>query len=388
MLSLFLRRGLFVPGFFVQSVKSRNEASVAFTIDTDRESSLSGRMTRFALAAARLPLDWTTAAFRASVVTLESDAHLAVIVVSHLTIDGWSAGIIRREIIDAYNGVLEGRRLGALRPVAGHAIDFARFEQDGLRLRRLDHAAAYWNRQWSTIGPALLDRAQLPCATRATGVEPVINTRSLRLDDSDAARVNAACARLQVTPYIFVRAVFALLLHGYTGRARIAIWSNFANRATAGADSWVANCATHHLVATTVEGETVAGYCRHHQADLREAQRHERLALPALPLFSGRRYHPGNVRVVFDTWPDPMERSAPGASEFPVPEGRAWIDLDLRLRASRQSLALQATFNQARHSPEGAEALLRDLHSLILEAEESLDQPMASLVKRAAHRAA
>jgi hypothetical protein len=388
MLSLFLRNGVFVPGFFVQRVKASDEPAVSFTVDRDRQLSLSGRMTGFAVAAARVPLDWTRTAFRASVVSLESDAHLVVLVVSHLTLDGWSAGIIRREIIETYNGRLEGRLPITLPPATGHAVDFARFEQEGFRQRRLDQAAAYWNRCWSTMGAALLDRAQLPCATSAAGVEPRIATRTLQLEGVDSARVNAACARLHVTAYVFVRAVFALLLHGYTGRAGIAIWSNFANRAAAGALSWVANCATHHLIPTSVGDGTVADYCRYHQAELRKAQRHEGLTLPALPLFAGRRYHPGNVRVVFDTWPEPMERSAAGASELPVPEGRPWIDLDIRLRISRQSLALQATFNVARHSPEGVEILLRDLHSLILEAAECLDQPMTRLTKRVARRAA
>jgi hypothetical protein len=388
MRSLFLRRGLFVPGFFVQHVEPLDEAVVAFTVDTDRQLSLSQRMTRFAVSAARLPLDWTKAAFRASVVTLENDAHLLVLVVSHLTLDGWSAGIIRRELIETYNGLREGRPPRALPHAAGHAVDFVRYEREEFRKRRLEHAATYWNRQWSTLNGALLDRTQLPCSTCALGVEPVVDTRTVRLDGADAVRINAACARLQVTPYVFVRAVFSLLLHGYTGRTRVAIWSNFANRAATGALSWVANCATHHLIPTSVRDETVADYCRHHQAELREAQRYEQLALPALPLFTSRRYHPGNVRVVFDTWPEPLERRASGASEFPVPEGRAWVDLDIRLQASRQSLALQATFNTARHSPEGVEALLCDLHSLLLEAEGSLDQPATSLKTRAARRAA
>ena len=94
-------------------------------------------------------------------------------------------------------------------------------------------------------------------------------------------------SRLRITPYVFFRTAVAILLHAYTGRARLSFWANFANRRFPGSERLIGWCATTHILLTDVTSNpSFAELCYQVDHGIREAQRNEELPIQGLWLNS------------------------------------------------------------------------------------------------------
>ena len=105
---------------------------------------------------ARTPCDLSTGpVFRGRLLKLEDDEHILLFTLHHIATDGWSAGILIREIGALYAAYLEGRA-NPLAPLPIQYADYAFWQRQWLQGDVLSAELGYWKQQLSGA-PALLE---------------------------------------------------------------------------------------------------------------------------------------------------------------------------------------------------------------------------------------
>ena len=148
--------------------------------------------------------------------------HLLLVNMHHIIADGWSLGVLLRELAAFYGGGAE-----ELREIAVQYADFAVWQREQLRGAEMDRQATYWKRQLDGA-PALLE---LP----TDRPRPLLQTwrgaqLPLRLDADLTSRLAALGRRQGVTPFMLFLAAWSILLHRHSGQGDLSVGSPIAGR--------------------------------------------------------------------------------------------------------------------------------------------------------------
>src|SRR5215217_5578771 len=113
-------------------------------------------VTRRLRAEAQAPFDLTQAPLlRVSLVRLAPEEHVLLLTLHHIVSDGWSMGILLREIGAMYQATVAGRAV-ALPALPIQYADFARWQRGWLQGAVLDEQVGYWRGQLAGA-PGVLD---------------------------------------------------------------------------------------------------------------------------------------------------------------------------------------------------------------------------------------
>lgn len=187
-----------------------------------------------AVELARLAEDEAATAFdlargplmRARLVRLADAEHALLVTLHHIAADGWSIGVLLRELAALYPAFAAGRP-SPLAPLAIAYGDFARWQREELSGEALESLLGYWRRQLAGA-PAALDlpldrpRPAMPAfrAAMASFEVPAQLGRELRaLSDASGA-----------TPFMAMLAVYAALLSRVTGADDLVVATPTAGR--------------------------------------------------------------------------------------------------------------------------------------------------------------
>ncbi|NVJ19490.1 non-ribosomal peptide synthetase, partial [Myxococcus sp. AM010] len=191
--------------------------------EAERDTDFRGRAIRESLrpfSLARGPL------VRAVLARLSPETHAVVLVLHHIVSDGWSLGVLVREMGALYSAFHEGRppELPAL-PV--QYADYAVWQRQWLSGAPLDAQLAWWRQQLSDAPPFLdlpTDKPRPATLSHRGALMPVHLSRSL----SDA--VTALAHAEGATPFMVLLAAFQLLLSRYSGQEDVLVGSPIAGR--------------------------------------------------------------------------------------------------------------------------------------------------------------
>jgi hypothetical protein len=180
-----------------------------------------------AVAEAQRPFDLAhDSVLRASLLRLDQMDHVLLVTVHHIACDGWSMGVLVREVAALYESFAAGR---------GHALpelpiqfaDFAVWERHWLQGEALSRQLAYWKQRLGGNLPTL----ELPTDRPRTEVQTHHGaTHSFVLPTELAEALKALCRREGVTLYMLLLAAYQTLLYRYTGQEDILVGSPIANR--------------------------------------------------------------------------------------------------------------------------------------------------------------
>jgi len=180
---------------------------------------------------------------RASVVRVNAQKHLLVVVVHHLLADDWSMQIFERELRAAYESFAAGLEPSLPLPAMRYG-DFATWQRQQLESGCLAASLAYWKEQWRTYGDAQLSVRDLPFG-RVTGQMTLVAREDhVSFDRPSWTDIQQFARDRKVTVYALLLAAFVRALHLATHKDRIAIWGQFANRLrfeTENVIGWFAN---------------------------------------------------------------------------------------------------------------------------------------------------
>jgi amino acid adenylation domain-containing protein len=162
---------------------------------------------------------------RVSLVRLGDAEHVLLSTVHHIVFDGWSGGVLVRELTAAYEAV----RRGSPPPAAASAqyADYAIWQRETLDGMIVARELEYWRGRLTGLPDALALPADF---TRRETAAPRGAIYNVRVDSGFVPALRTLCAETGATPFMVYLAAYAALLSRYSGQHDIVIGTGIANR--------------------------------------------------------------------------------------------------------------------------------------------------------------
>jgi amino acid adenylation domain-containing protein len=210
-------------GLPVQRIARALPVSLPVEDCSDDEAAIAARLG----AEAARPFDLAEGpVFRLRLLRLGEAAHVLLVNVHHIAIDGWSHGILLADLARFYEDARMGRPVNPNPPPVQYA-DFAAWQRSWLRGRTLSRLVAHWRERLEGAPPALELPADWPrgrAGARAGG------TLALDVPPELAVRLRALARESGATLFMALLAAFAVLLHRYSGQRDLVVGTPVANR--------------------------------------------------------------------------------------------------------------------------------------------------------------
>ncbi len=183
---------------------------------------------------------------RATLLRLDQTDHVLLFTLHHIVSDGWSMGVLIREVATLYEALVKGQP-SPLPELPIQFADFALWEREWLCGAALERQLAYWKQQLGGNPPTLelpTDRPRPVVATHKGA------SKSFVLPENLLTALKALCQRHNVTLFMLLLSAFNGLLHLYTGQEDILVGSPIANRNRAETEGLI-GCFINTLVMRT-----------------------------------------------------------------------------------------------------------------------------------------
>jgi amino acid adenylation domain-containing protein len=163
---------------------------------------------------------------RATVLRLDDDEHVGLLTMHHIVSDGWSTGILIREMAVVYEAFCSGRP-SPLPELPIQYADFAHWQRQWLEGEVLKSQLVYWKQQLGGA-PSLLE---LP----TDHPRPIVQTfrgarQSSPVPDNISAELKALSRQQGATLFMTLLTAFKIVLHYYTSQDDIIVGTPIANR--------------------------------------------------------------------------------------------------------------------------------------------------------------
>jgi len=163
---------------------------------------------------------------RVSLLQIDEQDHMVLLTMHHIIGDGWSMGVLIREVGELYEAFSHNRTPGLPHLPVQYA-DYAVWQREWLQGEVLERQLNYWRRQLAGV-PAVLD---LPIARPRTAVQNShAGQETLLLPPEFVGQLKELSRREGVTLFMLVLAAFQTLLSWYTKREDIVIGTPVAGR--------------------------------------------------------------------------------------------------------------------------------------------------------------
>ncbi|KIO47803.1 condensation domain-containing protein, partial [Nitrosospira sp. NpAV] len=198
----------------------------AFTMMDLRHAPV-GEARRVANSDAATPFDLARGPLlRATLMRTGESDHVLVLTMHHIVADGWSLGILQRELDILLEAYSDGR-LSPLPELPIQYADFACWQRRLLQGERLDSLFAYWQKQLEDAPAQLL----LPTGRPRPAVQTFQGASlSATLPPALAEGLRALSQREGATLFMMLLAAFGVLLSRYSGQSDLVIGTPIANR--------------------------------------------------------------------------------------------------------------------------------------------------------------
>jgi amino acid adenylation domain-containing protein/FkbH-like protein len=189
--------------------------------------------------------------FRAYLLRLSEEEHVAVVVMHHIISDGWSIGVLIREVGALYAAFSQGRA-SPLPALPVQYADYALWQRDWLQGEALQKQLSYWKQRLSGA-PAALD---LPTDRQRAAIQSYRGAYHRFSLSTDLTRGLNELARAEgATLYMVLLAGFQLLLKRYSGQDDIVVGSPIAGRTHRELEGLIGFFVNTLVVRTELSGE-------------------------------------------------------------------------------------------------------------------------------------
>ena len=184
-------------------------------------------MRRLSAAEAQRPFDLSRGPLlRATLLRLGDQEHVGLLTMHHIVSDGWSTGILIREVATLYLA-FSADGSSPLPPLPIQYADYAQWQRQWFQGDVLETQLGYWKEQLAGA-PAAID---LPTDHPRPAVQTFRGTHQSVVLSKQVRHGLAALGRAEAaTPFMTFLAAFEVLLHRYTGQDDLVIGTPVANR--------------------------------------------------------------------------------------------------------------------------------------------------------------
>ncbi len=173
--------------------------------------------------------------FRPTLVRVANEEHILLLAMHHIVADGASLGVLFRDLAAWYRAFRAGEKAELPRLEFQYA-DYALWQRHTLAGERLNGLLAYWRAQLGEGTQPL----ELPTDYPRPAMPTFAGMQRSRVIEPQIADAFKYLARQHdATLYMFLLAVYATLLHRYTGRTIVLVGSNIAGRMESGVENLI-----------------------------------------------------------------------------------------------------------------------------------------------------
>jgi len=319
-------------------------------------------------AEARRPFDLARGPLvRARLLRLGPEEHVLLLTMHHIVSDGWSLGVLCRELSALYAAAVAGAEARPAEPAVQYG-DFAVWQRRRLREGALESQWRYWEERLRGLEPLELPADRARPARQTFGGEAVTVT----LPDDLHQALRRLSRREGATLFMTLLAAFQALLSRYTGRDDLAVGSVIANRNRAEIEGLIGFFVNTLVLRTDLSGDpSFRELLRRVKAVTLEAHAHQDLPFDVLVerlLPERDPSRPPLVQVLYV-----HQNASDHALELPglqavlrqVPTGTAKFDLLLETRETPDGLQVAVEYNTDLFLPETVSRLLGHLGMLL-----------------------
>ncbi|MEG4404822.1 amino acid adenylation domain-containing protein [Microcoleus sp. MON2_D5] len=182
---------------------------------------------RLAAEEARQPFDLTKwPLLRVTLLHLDDTEYLLLLTVHHIVADGWSMGVLVREVAALYEAFGSGKP-SPLPELSVQYADYAVWQTNWLQGEVLEAKLADWKQQLGQILPPL----QLPAKQPRSAVSSDrAEIQEFQLSGQVSEALNALSRQQNVTLFMTLLAALQTLLYRYTNQEDIVVGTDLANR--------------------------------------------------------------------------------------------------------------------------------------------------------------
>ena len=174
---------------------------------------------------------------RPTLIRLDSEDHLLFLTVHHIVADGWSCGVLTRELGELYDASLSTTTPKL--PAAAQFGEYAKWFEQARVGPEADQAEEYWLSIFGDSIPVMelpTDHARPKLRTYNAARE------GIRLEQGLAEGLKRVAASYGSTLFTLTLTVFEVLLHRLTGQRDLVIGVSAAGQANLGAQNLVGHC--------------------------------------------------------------------------------------------------------------------------------------------------
>jgi amino acid adenylation domain-containing protein len=189
--------------------------------------------------------------FRALLLRMAPDDHLLLLWMHHAVSDGWSTGVLLRELSALYAAYREGGH-SPLSELAVQYADYAAWQREQLRGDVLERDVAFWRGRLAGALALLelpTDRPRPAVQTHRGSREPVVIAEELR------EGLEALARREGATLYMVLLGAFQLLLSKYAGIDDVVVGTPIAGRTRAEAEPLIGLFVNTLVMRTGLSGD-------------------------------------------------------------------------------------------------------------------------------------
>lgn len=301
-----------------------------------------------AKARSQLPFDLgADMMLRVSVFQLDADDRILLLNLHHISADGWSIGILLREISILYTAFNAGKPSPLPLLPIGYA-DFAHWQREWLQGQVLESQMSYWRQQLANL--AVLN---LPTDRTRPNVQSYRGaTYNLELSKTLTTQIEALSQQEGVTLFMTLLAAFQTLLYRYTGQEDIVVGSPIANRNRAQIEALIGFFVNSLVIRTDFSGNpTFRQLLRRVRKVTLEAYNHQDLPFEKLVQelqldTEGSRHPLFTVAIALQNTPiTALELPGLTLSQFDFDPATSRLDLEFHLWQSPEGLKGQMIYS-------------------------------------------
>ncbi|MCA1568215.1 MAG: amino acid adenylation domain-containing protein, partial [Acidobacteria bacterium] len=338
---------------------------------------------RLSVEAARIFFDLTEGPLlRASLLRVSADEHLLLFTMHHIISDGWSMGVLVREVEQLYAAYTVGRDL-LLPELPIQYADYAAWQRQYLQGEVLELELDYWRERLKGAPEnieLLADRPRPPVKTYRGAIETV------ELQPGLSSRLRDLSRKEGVTLFMTLLAGFQALLGRYTGQEDFVIGTPVANRTRVETERLIGFFVNTLALRADLNGdptvkellakvrETTLGAYAHQDVPFERVVEELQVVrdLSLSPIF----------QVMFALQNAPMDELSLEGLSLSIENcdtGTARFDLFLSLTETGDSISAVVEYNTDLFEPERVRRMLRHYEALLVGMAEDTDRRVGGL---------
>ena len=199
---------------------------------------------------AKLPFDLSHGPLlRVTLLRLGAEEHIALLTMHHIVSDGWSMGVLIREVAACYES-FSTNKPALLPELPIQYADFAVWQRERLQGDALEAQIDYWRQRLSDLPrlalPTDRPRPEIQSVRGAYQVVPLPTDLSIS--------VRSLSQQEGVTVFMTLLAAFQTLLYRYTGQQDIVVGTDVANRTRVETEGLIGIFVNHLVMRTDLSG--------------------------------------------------------------------------------------------------------------------------------------